>query len=736
LVSFTWSGTPKSNNYIYRLYLDSTSATTEIYSGTATNYSVQEPLAEGTYYWKVSITEEGYTITSPIFTFTISTSGARALNLLVPANGSILESKNVKFEWTGRELEGLRFELFVGDKINSMRSSWSGTSRSVTLTLELKENVTYYWCVKGKNSDGNYIISSDIYTFEYKVSFAPVATLCAPLSGSIVSVSNVELIYDATDPDTPKDEINFKVYLDETNATTQIYEGKDRKQVVNLENGKKYYWRVEASDGKKRYLTEIWNFTADANMQPKVLPKITLTKPMESETINTNNVTFSWTASNVSTISNISNIPSANEDGNKDSKNLKYKLFLDSTDGNTLYKETNETNIQVSLSYGIYFWKVEVHNGIVGRISEIRHFFVTAYNESTPPTIPIILEPSEGDVFSSNEVNFVVRSQDPNGKEISYAFQFATSPNFSNARTETSKSGDLSISFDPGTYYWHVKASNGVRESSWSRTQTFTIDTHLAGLGVVLISPENGSKVKTLTTRLIWSINTRANALYKVYLSEDQSAVLNCHETACIRENTYQLNISSGFLKNGKRYYWTVVPIANRAWGVCRSGVFYFDTEIPSSQFSVKSSVKSASVGDKVTIKVDIENDLLPEGNVEYYFDFGDGTNSGWVSNNSVTHKFGTSGKYNVKVKARSNTGGVWTESSEYKTEISVSGGFCGMIIWYGAVFIITLFLCTVSSRHARNTQKEQKRIKKFFLNSRGAKGAKNTKKLKKICRR
>ncbi|MEM2900955.1 MAG: PKD domain-containing protein, partial [Thermoplasmata archaeon] len=549
--------------------------------------------------------------------------------------------------------------------------------------------------VKGKNSDGRYVISSDIYSFTYRPAFAPVATLCAPLPGSIVGVSNIELIYDATDPDTPKDEINFKLYLDETNATTLIYEGKDRKHLVNLENGKKYYWRVEASDGKKKHITEAWNFTTDANMQLQALPEITLIKPRDCEKINESNVTFSWSTSS-----------------GKNS-NLKYKLYLDSTEGNSIYAETNRTNLNVSLSYGMYFWKVEVENGAIGRISEIRHFFVTVYNESTPPTIPMLIEPIDGDVFAKNEVNFVVISQDPNGRGISYIFQFASNPTFNNARSETSNSGEITISFDAGTYYWRVKASNGVTDSAWSRTQTFTIDTSQSGLGVVLISPENGSKVKTLTTRLVWSINTRANALYKVYLSEDQAAVLNCRESACIRENTYQSNITSGFLKNGKRYYWTVVPVANRAWGICRSGVFYFDTEIPSSQFDVKASARSVSVGDEVTIKAEISQDLLPEGNIEYYFDFGDGTNSGWISNNSVTHKFGTSGKYNVKVKARSNAGGVWTETSEYKTEVSVSGGLCGTLIWYGAVFVLTLFVCTVSSKYAQKNRKE--RGKKFF---------------------
>jgi hypothetical protein len=49
-----------------------------------------------------------------------------------------------------------------------------------------------------------------------------------------------------------------------------------------------------------------------------------------------------------------------------------------------------------------------------------------------------------------------------------------------------------------------------------------------------------------------------------------------------------------------------------------------------------------------------------PEGDpIEYWFEWGDGANSGWVSPGTAQHAWAAAGTYDVKVKARDNQGGV-----------------------------------------------------------------------------
>ncbi len=693
-VSFTWTSTPNTANYAYHLYLDTSSATTEVYSGTASTYAVASPLAKGTYYWKVKLVEGRNAYSSPIFSFTVASSTGRAIQLLFPPNGTNVESKTVRFAWTGTELDGMKFELFIGQSADAMNLAWSGNSMNASATLELEDNVTYYWKVTATPIAGGTSITSALSSFTYGKVAAPVASLRAPLNGATICGGYVELLYSATDIDTPQSGLSYKVYLDSSGATTLVYDGKDKKCTVQVENGKNYFWRVKVTDGKKSFMTGIWNFSTSADAPSNALPSITLTSPDDGAIINADNVTLKWQASD--------------EGGNA----LKFKLYLDPSEGSALVAETEDATYQMySLAYGTYYWKVLALDSLGGIYSELRHFSVTAYNASSPPTVPTIIEPLNGDVFVGNEVDFSAVSEDPNGDAITYVFQFSPYVSFVSPRTESSTTGTVRLSFDSGTYYWRVKASDGAHESSWSRVQLFVVDAYTTGLGVTLLNPANGSKITTLSTHLTWSVNTRANALYKVYLSADQAMVQSCAQSACIRESTYQLDISSGFLKSGKRYYWTVIPIANRAGGVCRSGVFYFDTDIPNSQFQVSLSSKNIAIGQDVTITATILQDVMPGGDVEYYFDFGDGANSGWIPNSSVTHKYGTSGAHKVKVKARSSDGGVWMETGEYNADVSISGGICGTLAWSGTIAtLVTMFAAAVAEAYGNRKAAERQK--------------------------
>ena len=78
-----------------------------------------------------------------------------------------------------------------------------------------------------------------------------------------------------------------------------------------------------------------------------------------------------------------------------------------------------------------------------------------------------------------------------------------------------------------------------------------------------------------------------------------------------------------------------------------------FDPEPPSAMLNVKP--KSISPGDAVTFTATASTDDV--GIVEYFFDFGDGSNSGWVTESEVTHEYTNSGSLDVQLTVKDASG-------------------------------------------------------------------------------
>ena len=65
----------------------------------------------------------------------------------------------------------------------------------------------------------------------------------------------------------------------------------------------------------------------------------------------------------------------------------------------------------------------------------------------------------------------------------------------------------------------------------------------------------------------------------------------------------------------------------------------------------------AGSVNQSYTFTVNTPSTVTPSGDpVQYFFDWGDGNNSGWVSGTSAQHIWGATGNYSVKVQARCAT--------------------------------------------------------------------------------
>ncbi|MFC1913918.1 IPT/TIG domain-containing protein [Chloroflexota bacterium] len=107
--------------------------------------------------------------------------------------------------------------------------------------------------------------------------------------------------------------------------------------------------------------------------------------------------------------------------------------------------------------------------------------------ESTPPPVPSLLLPQMG-AEAVSPIHFDWRDVTDDSPPVTYAFQIATSPDFSTASTVLEKTGltkteysvtaeeSLRLGIGEQPYYWRVRAIDGAsNEGKWSNTGTFYV---------------------------------------------------------------------------------------------------------------------------------------------------------------------------------------------------------------------------------------------------------------------
>lgn len=109
--------------------------------------------------------------------------------------------------------------------------------------------------------------------------------------------------------------------------------------------------------------------------------------------------------------------------------------------------------------------------------------------QPTKPKAPVLVAPTDGSDLSSPTPNFSWKNSGSGSPGThSYSLQVDTSPNFDSANLKTydnipEGTVDTSFAIPPegrfadGVWYWQVAASDGSRQSDWSQTRHFAIDT-------------------------------------------------------------------------------------------------------------------------------------------------------------------------------------------------------------------------------------------------------------------
>lgn len=135
-----------------------------------------------------------------------------------------------------------------------------------------------------------------------------------------------------------------------------------------------------------------------------------------------------------------------------------------------------------------------------------------------------------------------------------------------------------------------------------------------------------------------------------------------------------------------------------------RTKIFYIDAKGPET---IITGPPSANQGDTVTFDLSRTSD--GSGVDEYYIDFGDGTNSGWVSSPQISHKYSKGGTFQVKAKSRDIVG---HESEERSFEMIIYEKADDKLVLYAGLGLGVLVLILVILVIALIVSKEKRHLR------------------------
>ncbi len=247
----SWKCSDPDGDY---LYYDVYFGTTQNPTRVAHNITKREydpgKLDYGTvYYWKIVAKDtRGNKTEGPLWKFRTNMIPSIPENP-EPADGAVgipLET-TLKWEATDPDDDELEYDLFFGNTNPPPKKAENLTSPSYHLS-SLEKGTTYYWRVVAKDDKGA-IASGPVWSFRTNLDPNP-PQLISPANGETDVSTRVTLVWECSDPD--DDELVYDVFLGESEDELELQESdvEGTSYTLNLQEGKTYYWKVVAKDGK------------------------------------------------------------------------------------------------------------------------------------------------------------------------------------------------------------------------------------------------------------------------------------------------------------------------------------------------------------------------------------------------------------------------------------------------------------------------------------------------------
>jgi hypothetical protein len=339
----------------------------------------------------------------------------------------------------------------------------------------------------------------------------------------------------------------------------------DIRESITFPNGtgNRIKWRASDIAGNGPFESEPYTIKVNekSDFDPELM-KVVLQFPKDKITIPTNSVELKWKIEN------------------KDISGIFYTIYLDTINPPISIKEPSLTVMNLWIEDLIdgqtYFWTVIPKNATdEGKcLSGVWSFTV---NTSTNIPIVALLYPENNTIISTLSIEFSWELQNSNLIGVTYDLILDTKypPVESKASGLTLSRYTIENLNDGVTYYWTIIPKIGDIDGLCIDTYwKFTLNFNAAYPIVSLISPKNGSIVKSLKPSLLWSVNYDGleQVTYDIYIDSNENPEMKMgsySSTQFIPEDN---------LENQKTYYWRIVPKAENIIGPS-SEVWSFTTK-------------------------------------------------------------------------------------------------------------------------------------------------------------
>jgi len=171
------------------------------------------------------------------------------------ATGLTGNSAPITFSWSAASNSN-SYRLTVTNLINqTVTNVDAGNALSSSVNLDI--NTPYSWKITAINATGE--TQSSVFKFylsgNAQINYAPFpADLTSPSTGSVLNANGaatLQVTLQWVGTDTDNDIASYSVYLDNTNASTQVVASQIANSLVqNLSSGKTYFWKVVTTDKK------------------------------------------------------------------------------------------------------------------------------------------------------------------------------------------------------------------------------------------------------------------------------------------------------------------------------------------------------------------------------------------------------------------------------------------------------------------------------------------------------
>lgn len=389
------------------------------------------------------------------------------IRYISPIDNQVVKTQKVDFEWNANDVENdtIYYNIYLKYVGNSFIKLNDVPLTANTYTYEPPIKGQYQWRIElwdELNTD-NKIMVLEAPTFDYEptsdstINHKPTITLKEPIDGSTLQHSEILFSWEASDID--KDPLTYDLFLGESlNSFTNIVSKYNKSTYsYSLESTGLYYWKVLVSDGKETTESDISSFTYNPPLNS--IPVISLISPSDNATFNTNNVNFSWIATDT------------------DNSTLSYALNIGKSETSLKEVLNFEDNQNKVLSYnyklpepGEFYWNVEVSDNVNPPVkSELRK--ITIISKNKPPVIDDYHKPDIPTVVGTT-ISFEWKAYDPEGIPLNFNFYISdvksdvenlvqnkyTKFNLSNKYLE-----NIELDYS-STYYWRIVAKDDMYE--------------------------------------------------------------------------------------------------------------------------------------------------------------------------------------------------------------------------------------------------------------------------------